>query len=473
MFIAGEPVGFRISDYMLLNDGQGQFHTLTMHGANDVGGPGNGDMGQAFDFDLDGDIDLLNGSEGGEWYLYQNTAPQGNYVLVHVGYSPEAKVDAISAEVIVTTGSHEYRKRVGSAGEIFSQSLLNIVHFGLGDEDKIKRIRVRWRNGESVEFYDKPVNRKFSTDRLDPESLSIVGNTEVRKGASVSLSAQLKPHNADPSVSWSSSDETVLTVNSRGLVTAVGKVSDVATITATSNANGKSASVPVTIVPWVALPARSVSIQPEELSLTAGQSTTLAAHVLPKDADDAELVWMSSDPDVATVDRGLVTATGPGEAIIRASLAKNSSLGDEVRVQVEPFVEAYIRIVDEEKYKNNPLTVGENITLEVDYHAGSGNRVISADEGGMRFWLRHFKSKWFPVKDIVLTEPGVLNTESGHASMTIPLQGLTPTKDLPEGHFYQLRVSFTSSDGQSHDATIYPLNIVEADKRSINQSPDR
>lgn len=455
-------IGFRISDYMLLNDGQNRFHTVTMHGANDVGGPGNGDMGQAFDFDQDGDIDLLNGSEGGEWYLYRNTGPQGNYALVHVGYSPESKVDAISAEVIVSTGSHEYRKRVGSAGEIFSQSLLNTVHFGLGDDEKIKRIRVRWRNGETVEFYDKPVNRKFSTDRLDPESLSVAGSAEVRKGTSVALAAKLQPRYADPSVTWSSSDESALTVNRRGVVTALGEVGDTATITATSEANGIAASLPVTIVPWFALPATSVSIQPEELSLTVGQSAALAVDIFPENADDRELLWTTSDPDVVTVERGLVTAAGSGEAIIRAALEENRDLGDEVRVRVKPFVEAYVRIADEEKYKSKPLTLGESITLEVDYHAGSGNTVISADEGGMRFWLRHFRSKWFPVKDIVLTDPGVINTESGHTAMTIPLQGLIPTKDLPEGHFYQLRVSFTASDGQTHDATIYPLNIVEA-----------
>ena len=123
-------------------------------------------------------------------------------------------------------------------------------------------------------------------------------------------------------------------------------------------------------------------------------------------------------------------------------------------------VEAFISIRNEDELRNAPLVVGDDITLNVDYHAGSGNTVISSDEGGIRFWLRHFQSEWIPEKDIILTDSSVLKTESGSSSMTISLEGLTPTSELPDGHFYLLRASFASSDGSMLDATIYPLNIV-------------
>ena len=45
--------------------------------------------------------------------------------------------------------------------------------------------------------------------------------------------------------------------------------------------------------------------------------------------------------------------------------------------------------------------------------------------------------------------------------MTLSLDGLAPTSELPDGHFYLLRASFASSDGNMYDATIYPINIVE------------
>ncbi len=83
----------RVSDYMLLNTGQGSFEITTSHGANNAGSPDHGDMGQAFDFDLDGKVEILNGDdEYGLWHLYKNeSAGGGNYVLVRVEIRPEYK----------------------------------------------------------------------------------------------------------------------------------------------------------------------------------------------------------------------------------------------------------------------------------------------------------------------------------------------------------------------------------------------
>ena len=152
---------------------------------------------------------------------------------------------------------------------------------------------------------------------------------------------------------------------------------------------------------------------------------------------------------------------GPRQ-VLHGSESAVSNLSSTCRgVESQLDANDHIRIVDSDHYATGPLTVGDSITVTAEYHAGNGNRVISSDEGGMRFWLRHFQSKWFPVRDIVLTDATVLGSESGRASKTITLDGLTPTAELPDGHFYQLRVSFTASDGSMHDASVYPLNIVD------------
>lgn len=156
----------RIADLVLLNNGNGAFEQYTAHGAKDINDPGHGDMGQAFDFNLDGKLDLLNGSEEeGHWYLYQNESKQtGNYVLVRVDYSPKDNVDPFSAVVTVTTNSgKKYRKRVGSVGESFSQSLLNTLHFGLGKDKHIKSIEIKWRNGETQQLENLNVNQRYTT----------------------------------------------------------------------------------------------------------------------------------------------------------------------------------------------------------------------------------------------------------------------------------------------------------------------
>lgn len=53
-----------------------------------------------------------------------------------------------------------------------------------------------------------------------------------------------------------------------------------------------------------------------QISLVAGDSETLVATVLPEDATNRNVSWSSSDPAVATVDGGTVTAVAAGEAVI-------------------------------------------------------------------------------------------------------------------------------------------------------------
>ena len=470
-------IAARISDAMLLNDDNGQFHRMTSHGANDVGGPGNGDMGQAFDFDLDGNIDLLNGSEGGQWYLYKNTPTKNtdnNYALVQVGYSPDANINATSAEVTIETSTHRYRKRVGSAGAVFSQSLLNTVHFGLGKTETIKSINVRWRNGETVNFNNKPVNHLYSTDSLDPTSLtlSVHKPTSIREGTSVKLQAKLTPHNADTRLQWSPSDESILTVNQQGVITAVGKNSDKATITATSKENKLSASSQINITEWRPVPIESINILFAKQStkeqttkthtLFVWQSLKLTTAPQPTIADNSKVNWTSSHPLVATVDKyGVVTAIGSGKAIISATALANTKVSDQIEIEVTQKIDPYIRISNATHLQGMQFKAGDDIVLNVDYHAGSNNTVIAADEGGIRFWLWHFKSKWIPVKDTGLKDASVLGTQSGQSTMTLSLEGLTPTAQLPKGHFYLLRATFASSNGNMYDATIYPLDIVD------------
>jgi len=451
----------KTSDYMLLNSGKERFDTVTIHGANDIGGPGNGDMGQAFDFDLDGDLDLLNGSEGGQWYLYANAnAGKGHYATVKVGYSPKSKIDAISAEVIVKTSLGSYRKRVGSAGEVFSQSLLNIVHFGLGDADTIDSIHVRWRNGETIEFHNKAASALFDTDRLDPSNLTLVpAKTNVRKDTTLCVAASFEPANADKSLIWSSSDNSVLKVDGNGVVNAIGDLGQTAIIKAVSPTNKLSASSQMSIVKWHPIAVESVSLSLSGDNIFEGESLALGAKVLPLLADEAKLTWSASDSKIATVDEdGVVFAKKSGQLTISAE--SNNGIKDSVQLTIKPFIKPFIVIVDAEKIKATNYVVGDNIELTANYNAGSGNKVISSDQGGVKFWLRHFKYKWIPKTDVVKSDPEALNTESGSSTKGFSFAGLTPSAELPDGQFYYLRASFTASDGSVHSAEIYPINII-------------
>ena len=100
------------------------------------------------------------------WYLWHNdTVNSNNYLLVDVGYSPTNNIDPLSAEISVTlTSGDTIKKRVGSAGEIFSAGVIDTVHFGLGQEVKVSSVKVKWRNGESMSFDDVKANSLISTE---------------------------------------------------------------------------------------------------------------------------------------------------------------------------------------------------------------------------------------------------------------------------------------------------------------------
>ena len=63
----------------------------------------------------------------------------------------------------------------------------------------------------------------------------------------------------------------------------------------------------------------SVTVVPASLSLVEGTSQQVRATVLPANATDPTVTWISSNTQVATVNAGTVTAVKPGSATITAT----------------------------------------------------------------------------------------------------------------------------------------------------------
>ena len=155
---------------------------------------------------------------------------------------------------------------------------------------------------------------------------------ELAKGeTSAPLAVTFDPADTDDSkdLTWTSSDDTVATVDENGVVTAVG--GGTATIRATLNANEDIyAECAVT----VSVPLESITLtaDKETDSLEVGDTVNLTVGYNPGDTTvTREVVWTSSDDTVATVDNGIVTAVGGGTATITATVNGISATCD-VRV---------------------------------------------------------------------------------------------------------------------------------------------
>lgn len=143
------------------------------------------------------------------------------------------------------------------------------------------------------------------------------------------LSATVSPTDAvDQRIKWSSSDTTVATVDSKGIVTGVGN--GTCKITAKSrDGSAVKAKCTVTVTNGK---ADSVTVTPatKTLTLKNGVEPTFqaTAKIEPDSAASEKIVWYSTDDKVATVsENGLVTAVGKGSCKICAAIEDGGIVG--------------------------------------------------------------------------------------------------------------------------------------------------
>jgi len=169
-------------------------------------------------------------------------------------------------------------------------------------------------------------------DTIDVTSIVIIPSSpDVAAGGARQLTAIVNPANAsNPAIIWISSNPEKATVNADGLVTGVdkGTATIIAVATDGSNVQGR---VTIDITVKVA----SIAIKPAEPVVGVGGSLTLAAEVLPAEANQA-VTWTSSDPTKAAIDpaTGIVTGVALGSAVITAAAADGGDIKGTVTVNV-------------------------------------------------------------------------------------------------------------------------------------------
>ena len=155
------------------------------------------------------------------------------------------------------------------------------------------------------------------TVTVPAESITLNPSITLDEGESVTLKATLSPNDATEIVTWSSSNESIATVDQDGKVHALKKGS--ADIVA--KAGNHLATCTVKVVKSVI----SISLDKNNLTLSVGDTFSLTATVSPDDATDKTITWESSDTYVATVENGVVKGIGVGETTITATAGKVST----------------------------------------------------------------------------------------------------------------------------------------------------
>ena len=161
-------------------------------------------------------------------------------------------------------------------------------------------------------------------------------------GQTLKLDLTVMPEDTTDALTFASSDEAVVQVSADGTLTAVGSGQAEITITCGTVVRscsvvcwfGEEATLPVeTTVPQEtaapiettkptepkATEAAVLTLDPNDVSLfSINESFTIYARLGSSTANRSKVTWTSSDPAIAAVDNGIVTAVGKGVATITA-----------------------------------------------------------------------------------------------------------------------------------------------------------
>ena len=159
---------------------------------------------------------------------------------------------------------------------------------------------------------------KWSLESADLTGISLNLETlTLKPGETTTLVASFEPDNAEKvELVWSSSDESIATVDENGVVTAIkeGKV----TITVKTKDGKFSATCELT-VSAEKVAVTGVKFSRSSLSMYVGSTLKLANYVTvsPTNASNKGLTWSSSNTGIATVNsKGVVTAKKTGKVTI-------------------------------------------------------------------------------------------------------------------------------------------------------------
>ena len=202
---------------------------------------------------------------------------------------------------------------------------------------------------EKGETITLPVN--FGTD----DAPAVTPETAAT-GESAETDEKLAKAASKLTVEWTSSDESVATVDATGMVVAVS--AGEADITASVTDSEMSAVCKVT----VKVAAKDITVPDNlDVKLNDGNETTVEATVSPADATDVKVSYASTDEAVATVDKdGRVQVLQPGECDIVTTLTQESEKVVEKKTHIKAFYEVEGITLDKTE---GVLTAGNTVTL--------------------------------------------------------------------------------------------------------------
>ena len=280
------------------------------------------------------------------------------------------------------------------------------------------------------------------------ESVSLdKSNLELTEGGTDTLTATITPSNAsNKSVTWSSDNESVATVTN-GVVTAV--TPGIATITVTTADQSKTATCEVTVAA-ATVPVTGVTLSQNEAHLYYNRTPntlTLTATVAPDNATNKAVTWTSSNPSVATVENGVVTAAARGTAVITATAADGSGASASCTVTVS----SYLPPANSNYKITVEATQGGTVTADpTAAKAGATVTLTPAPDAGYQVGTVAVTDRFGEAVAVTENADGtyVFTMPNGQVTVTVTFeQAPLPFHDVTEGDWFYDAVRYAYENG--------------------------
>ena len=204
------------------------------------------------------------------------------------------------------------------------------------------------------------------------------------------------------------------------------------------------------------IPVSGIVLEETEITVAAGETYVLNAHVLPEDASNPDIRWTSSDADVADVDLdGWVTGISKGTAVITA-VTEDGDFTASCVVSVIPHQLYITGLEDSYPYTGKAIRptvqVYDGTTLlseKTDYTISYQNNIRAAESTDARApsVIVKGKGKYTSRKTVSFTIAPVSMAETSVQEMTM-IQSASPRKLKPDVKVTWNGMKLKSSDYQ-------------------------
>lgn len=189
------------------------------------------------------------------------------------------------------------------------------------DYDRLKEYILRKRNGNIVDKLPQENSQSQDGTETNIAVNKISLNKDkitIYKGESTNLVATIEPTNAtNKDVTWTSSNETIASVDQQGKVVAKEKGKSIITVTTIDGNFSANCEIEVVEKSQQNISVTGIKLNKTSTNLNAKGTEKLLATIEPVNATNQKVIWSSSDNNIVSVDQnGVISANGkPSQSV--------------------------------------------------------------------------------------------------------------------------------------------------------------